>query len=80
MTKLLDSGRLPITSQNIKIVIQDENVSSKAIINKNSQDAGLTIMGFREETLQHDQNKMFEGYDDLANVLFVNAFKKKSIE
>jgi amino acid transporter len=80
MHELVDSGRLPITEQNIKIVIHDENVSYKKIISHNSQDAGLTIVGFREETLQHDGNKMFEDYDDLGNILFVNSYKKKTIE
>jgi len=80
MRELVESGRMPITSQNIRIIEQAEDVSPKAIINKYSADAGLTIIGFREETLGHDENKLFEGYDDLGNILFVNSHNRKVIE
>ncbi|MBN2519033.1 MAG: amino acid permease [Bacteroidales bacterium] len=80
MSDLLESGRLPITTQNIEIITQEENVSPKAIINKYSSDAGLTIIGFREESLKHEGIKLFDGYDGLGNVLFVNSCNKKIIE
>ena len=80
MKELLESGRLPITLNNISILIQKEEVSAKKIINTNSADAGLTIIGFREESLKHEQTRLFEGYDDLGNILFVNSCNDKIID
>lgn len=80
MQELLNSGRLPITRQNIEIIIQEEDVSSKKIINEYSQDAALTFIGFREEMITHEEAKIFEGYDELGNILFVNSHNKKAIE
>ncbi len=80
LNELVKSGRLPITSQNIEIIIQSDDISPKAIINKYSSDAGLTIIGFREEMLTHEESKHFEDYDDVGNTLFVNSHNKKAIE
>jgi hypothetical protein len=60
--------------------VQQENQSMKHLINKYSADAGLSIIGFREETLNHDEEKIFEGFDELGNILFVNSCNKKAIE
>ncbi len=80
MKDLLTSGRLPITSQNIEIIVQKESIPSKAIINEMSADAGLTIIGFREETINHEGEKLFTGYEELGSILFVNACSVKKIE
>ncbi len=80
LNELVKSGRLPITSQNIEIIIQNEDVSSKSIINEHSNDAALTIIGFREEMLTKDNSKYFTGYDNLGNILFVNSHNKKDID
>jgi len=79
LNELVSSGRLPITSQNIEIVIQKENISPKTIINDYSFDAGLTIIGFRSELLEHDEISMFEEYHNIGNILFVNSHNKKMI-
>lgn len=80
MKELVLTGRLPITEQNIEIMIEDENISSKEIINIKSENAGLTLIGFRAEILKHEGVKYFENYDSLGNILFVNSNKEKSIE
>ncbi|MEN8186861.1 MAG: amino acid permease [Bacteroidota bacterium] len=80
LKELVSSGRLPITSQNIEIIIQKEDVSPKSIINEYSSGAGLTIIGFREELLTHRETQLFEGYEKLGNILFVNSHNKKTIE
>jgi hypothetical protein len=80
MDELVLSGRLPITNMNIEIIIQKEDVSPKSIINEKSADAGLVILGFREESMKHQKNELFEGYDQLGEMLFINSFNKKSIE
>ncbi len=80
MKELVKSGRLPITSQNVEIIIQEEDVSPKTIINEYSSDAGLTIIGFREEMLTHEESKHFQDYNNIGNILFVNSNSKKAIE
>lgn len=77
---LIETGRLPISPKNIEIITRLEEVSSKSIINKKSKDAGLTIIGFRSEQIKHDGADLFMGYDQLGNVLFVNAHGNKLIK
>lgn len=79
MNELVRSGRLPITHLNIEILPQREEISPKEIINNYSADAGLTIIGFREERLKHSGVKTFEGYDNIGNILFINSNTEKSI-
>ena len=48
MFDYIDSGRLPISPRNMKMVPQDNEVNIKEIINKRSTNSDLTIIGFRE--------------------------------
>lgn len=80
MNELIEKGRLPITSKNVKILVEEEGKSYKSIINLYSVNAGLTIMGFHENSIKHLDTSTFDGYDDIGNVLFVNSFKNKLIE
>lgn len=80
MNELIEKGRLPITTQNVKILIEEEGKPYKSIINSYSVNAGLTIIGFHVDSIKHLETNIFEGYNDLGNVLFVNSFKNKLIE
>lgn len=80
MKELVISGRLPITAKNIRLLIQDQDVSRRTIINKNSANAGLTLIGIREELVKKEREKLFEGYDELGTVLFVYSKNQKEIE
>lgn len=80
MNEMLVVGRLPITTQNITVLVSELNVSTKTLINKHSADAGITMIGFREETIKHEKEKVFEGYDDLGPVMFVHSHSQKSLE
>jgi hypothetical protein len=80
MNDLVNSGRLPISLQNIQIIVEKEGVSAKDMINERSADAGLTILGFRSESINHLKEKLFEGYEDLGNILFINSHNQKIIE
>ena len=77
---MVRSGRLPIQKKNIEIIKISEEISSKSVINKRSADAALTVIGFIPEQIKHSEKDVFEGYDDVGDVLFVNAFNKKEIE
>lgn len=80
LNKLVVDGRLPITSKNINVLVNEPDVSSKILINKNSADAGLTMIGFREERIKHQKEEVFDGYDQLGTILFVNSHDQKKIE
>ena len=79
MNNLVSSGRLPITSQNINLIVQEAGIPVKSIINDNSQNAGLTLIGIREELVKHEKKKLFEGYDKLGSILFVHSKTLKYI-
>ncbi len=79
LSDLVQTGRLPITLSNIEILPVDENVSVKSLINQYSSDAGLTIVGFREEQLKRNHSDIFDGYDESGDILFVNSQEKKEI-
>lgn len=80
MEELVSTGRLPITSQNIEIITEEEGINIKSLINQRSSDAGLVILGFREEQIKHSGKTVFEGYDALGTTLFVNSHTQKEIE
>jgi amino acid transporter len=80
LDELVVTGRLPISSSNIEMVDEQEDVSPKEMINERSAEAGLTIVGFRGETLKHAGADIFTGYNNLGSMLFINANSKKEIE
>lgn len=73
MTQLLNEGRLPITAKNIEIIVREEGGSSKDIINRRSEDAALTIVGFNRDAVKRVGESFFTGYDNIGTLLFVNA-------
>lgn len=82
--KLLDltkEGRLPISTNNIEVIVKkDGQGSNKDIINKYSKSADLTIIGFRTEAIKQFGHEAFEGFEEIGNVLFVNARNEKEIK
>ena len=80
LVNLIDSGRLPISPKNIEIIKRNESISSKMLFNQKSKDAGLTLIGFRAENLNHNGEELFLGYEDVGNILFVNAHKETEIK
>jgi hypothetical protein len=77
--ELTTSGRLPISSKNINIIIQDEDRSVKEIISEGSSRADLTLVGFRSESVKRKGEEVFFGYEGMGNILFVNAVTDKEI-
>ena len=81
LIELTSSGRLPISANNIRVLPIDENKSRLDLINENSADADLTLIGFHEGMLKTENNiELFEGYDKIGNILFVNTLTSKSIK
>ncbi len=75
---LVKDGRLPISPSNIEMVPYEKG-NRKKTISDYSEDADLTLIGFRNEMLK-GSFEFFEGFDDLGNILFVSANKAKDIE
>ena len=79
LLSLINAGRLPISPNNISFISRKEDVSMKSVINTTSNDADLTILGFRKEALKHDARETFTGFPNLGNILFVHTDKPKEI-
>lgn len=77
---LIETGRLPISSHNIELIRRKIDTDTKSIIAEKSAGADLTIMGFRSELVSHNGKEVFEGYNDIGNILFVNSARQKEIK
>lgn len=81
LIQLTSSGRLPISANNIMVLPLDEGKSRLDLINDYSQDADLTLIGFHEGMIKTENSiELFEGYDNIGNILFVNTFSSKFIK
>jgi len=76
---LIEEGRLPISPSNILLIKNNKNSRIRKIINRKSVDADLTIVGFKATLLKKQKEELFEGYDKLGNILFVNSISEKEI-
>ncbi len=79
LVRLIRSGRLPISPGNINLIAKEDETSSREVINQNSSDSDLVIVGFPFESIKAEGVKLFSGYDDLGNTLFVSSNKQKEI-
>jgi len=79
LLQIIQTGRLPISPGNIEIIESNDEVSVKTTICEHSKDAGLTLIGFREEQIKHSM-EVFDGYEVLGDVLFINASQERTIE
>lgn len=77
---LTSTGRLPISANNISVLPLEEGTNRKDLINEISMDADLTLIGFHEAMLKTGkETDIFDGYEKIGNVLFVNTLTKKFI-
>lgn len=76
---LIKSGRLPISPANVELIPADPEINPKQIISEKSLDADLTIIGFRNEMIKAEGIKIFTGYEDIGNILFVSSTQEKEI-
>jgi len=80
LLELISEGRIPISPTNIQLIPQLKEEKIDMIINKKSADADLTIVGYNGENIEESSDATFDKYPDLGNILFVSAFKEKTIE
>ena len=80
LEELIATGRLPITLTNIEIITLSGNQTIRETVTEHSHQAGLTIIGFREDTIKHGEHTdFFADFSDIGDVLFVNAVQSKKI-
>ena len=81
LIELTSTGRLPISANNIVVLPIDENIKRVDLINEYSNDADLTLLGFHESMVKMENGiEIFERYDKLGNILFVNTLTSKFIK
>ena len=77
---MVKEGRLPISTRNIETVPLVKDKDKRTQINEHSRDADLVIMGFRGELLRHEKAALFDGYDEVGSILFVNTLREIDID
>lgn len=80
LIELTSSGRLPISSNNITVLATDETTDKLQLINETSKVADLTVIGFHERLIKSKGVELFQGYEGIGNILFVNTLKGKDIK
>ncbi|ANQ48617.1 amino acid permease [Flammeovirga yaeyamensis] len=76
---LIKTGRLPISKNNVRLLTRADDMDMKTMINQESRDADLTIIGIRLEAAKKINEQVFYGYDDIGDVLFIHTAKRKDI-
>jgi len=79
LTELVRDGRLPITEKNIEIITVEPAVTLKNLINTKSSQAALTLIGFDNQILKRYGASLFNGYDNVGTILFINCHTQKDI-
>ena len=80
LSNMIKKGRLPISLHNIELIEKKPEVSVKEIINQRSPDDDLIMLGLHYENLKQNGTEVFDGYDNIGNILFVNAAREQKIE
>ncbi len=76
---LIKSGRLPISPSNVQL-INANYANKKQVIMQNSIDADLSILGFNHEDVEKEGADLFNGFEDMGNILFVSSYKEINIK
>lgn len=77
---LITTGRIPISKKNINPIPLKVKSDMKKLIRKKSANADLAIVAFQEKSISEMGIESFSGYEDVCNVMFVNAHQKKEIK
>ncbi len=77
---LIQAGQLPISPNNVEFIVRTHDTNTDSIIVQKSRDADLTLVGFRTEAVDRNGKVVFEGYESIGNMLFVNTASQKEIK
>jgi hypothetical protein len=78
--ELIRTGQLPISMNNVQFISRDSESDLRSLIKERSRDADLIILGFVEEAIKRFETSMFDGYEGLSNILFINTKEEKQIK
>lgn len=73
LLNMIEEGRIPISKNNVELIKAKGDINGKAMINKYSSEAGLVIVGFRGNEIQDKKEAMFEGLNNVGDVLFIHS-------
>ena len=75
----IKDGRLPISPRNIQLITKKDDISLKDIIVQKSKDADMTILGFHPEAIKQLGVEIFQGLDEIGDVLYVHTSEGKQL-
>jgi len=80
LNEMIDSGRLPISRKNLRIIPTDSDTDFEQLVGHRSANADLVIFGFTDEQLAARGAELFLRHQGLRDVLFVSAKQRILIE
>ena len=80
LNEMIDSGRLPISRKNLRIIPTNPTVNFDSLVASRSSNADLVIFGFTDERVDQKGGEIFMRHQGLRDVLFVQAKQRILIE
>jgi amino acid transporter len=80
LRELVRAGRLAISQRNVEVIVPENGIERRQLINEYSRDADLTLVGMQREAVRRIGSDVFDGYDEIGNVAFVIAVSDVEIE
>ncbi len=77
---LIRNGQLPISMNNVEFISRSSESDTRSLIKERSRDADLIILGFVEEAIRRFETSLFDGYEGLSNIMFLNTKEEKNIK
>ena len=78
--QFIKDSRLPISPNNIRFVRKEEHDKMSDVINRYSRGVKLNIIGFESSVLKKIGEHVFDGYNDMGDILFINVDTRIEIE
>jgi amino acid transporter len=78
LSHLILDRRLPISPANVQLIKAKNKSDCTDLIRHHSMDADLTMIEFTSDQINNETN-FFEGYDSMANILYVNSRNVKEL-
>lgn len=80
LNKLIIAGRLPISNKHVTVLEKTGDTPIKEVMREKSSEAGLVIVGLRDESVKTHLQTSLTGFEGLGDILWVNSRASKIIE
>lgn len=80
LTTMIADGRISISRQNVRIIATDARSDFSKLVEENSADADLVVLGFTPTRIDEKGAELFRRHPGLGDVLFVCAEQHVAIE